>query len=108
MDTMPLEYKLVIIFIVAGILNLLLKRNRNWVLGYRSTRCLKSHDRFAFANRIFGWGLIILGLMYLGILLYLAQDGDELTGWESVFIIVGYLALLFILIEYKLSKAFKE
>jgi len=105
---MPIEYKLVIIFVVVGASNVFLRSNRNWIFGYRSTRSLKSHDRFAYANVIFGVGMMLIGIGYFIWLYELEGILEGVPFWQQLSCVGSFLLLLFLIIEIKLTQHFKE
>ncbi|MFY0598750.1 MAG: SdpI family protein [Cyclobacteriaceae bacterium] len=105
---MLLEYKLIIIFIGVGILNILLRKNRNWIFGYRSPRAIKTHKSFAYANRIYGSGLIALGIIYFTLIFIVdVFDKNDMRVPQIVFLI-SYFLVLITTIEIMLSKTYKS
>ena len=101
---MSLESKIIAILIVVGFLNLILRKNRNWIFGYRSPRAIKTHASFAHANKIYGWGMLIAGIVGFVLInfferLYLGMSTVTKFSW-----LIGYFALLFLFIEWKLSR----
>lgn len=104
---MSLEYKIVIIFLVVGLSNLILRGNRNWVLGYRSARALKSHARYSYANTIYGVGMMLAGAGYFVWLYYFPYSSNDYPGWQHAVFLILYFAILAFIIEYRLSRVFK-
>jgi uncharacterized membrane protein len=105
---MPIEYKVSIIFIIVGILNFLLRNNRNWIFGYRSPRAIKTHLRFAYANTYYGIGMFLAGIFYFVFLNFFENLSNDFSGFEHAFSLIIYFILLFILIEFRLSRTFKN
>lgn len=105
---MQFEYKLIIIFVVVGSLNLIMRRNRNWIFGYRSPRAIKTHERFAYANTIYGWGMVAIGISYFIVISYFEYVRAELTDAFKAIMLIGVFALLFLIIEIRLAKVFKN
>lgn len=104
---MELEFKLSIVFMVVGASNLLLRSNRNWVLGYRSARALKSHRCYAYANTIYGIAMMIIGLVYLVVQQFYFELISDWPNWQKILIGVAYFAICFMVIEYRLFKKFR-
>lgn len=103
---MPFEYKLVILFSVVGLSNMLLRNNRNWIFGYRSDRALKSHRQFAYANLIYGLGLLSIGMVYFVWLYFFDGIKGYHPIWQELICIGSVLIVLFLLIELKLHRRF--
>ncbi|MEP0366139.1 MAG: SdpI family protein [Cyclobacteriaceae bacterium] len=105
---MSLESKIIAILIAVGFLNLILRKNRNWIFGYRSPRAIKTHASFAHANRIYGWGMLIAGVAGFVFTKFFERLYEGMTDWSKVAWLVGYFALLFIVIEWRLSRTTHE
>ncbi|MEO9474020.1 MAG: SdpI family protein [Cyclobacteriaceae bacterium] len=105
---MSLESKIIVILIAVGFLNLILRKNRNWIFGYRSPRAIKTHASFAHANKIYGWGMLIAGVASFAFTNFFEKLYEGMASWSKVAWLVGYFVLLFILIEWSLSKTKPE
>lgn len=101
---MPIEYKLVILLVAVGLSNLILRNNRNWIFGYRTNRSLRSHATFAYANRIFGLGMIIIGSLYFLWLWFVEGSVVMTTFWQHVLFLTAYFILLLFFIETRLGR----
>ncbi len=105
---MPFEYKLVIVFVIVGVSNILLRNNRNWIFGYRSDRALKTHERFAYANLIYGLGELLIGAFYFVWLKFFGGLEAHHPVWQHILCLGSYFAVLFTLIELKLHHHFHD
>lgn len=105
---MLIQYKLSIIFMVVGALNFILRNNRNWIFGYRSPRAIKTHERFAYANKYYGVGMLLVGVVYFVFLNFFENISDRLSGFHHATMLISYFVLLFVLIEYRLHLTFKN
>lgn len=102
---MPVVYKVVLAFFTVGLIMKLFRNKRNWLIGYRTKRSMKSDHHFSLANNLAGNAFIIFSIVY-GLLLYVTENytGYSLIGWPSAFILFPFIILSIIYVETKLSK----
>jgi len=105
---MSFELKLSVCLFLISISILLLRKNRNWIFGYRSPRAIRTHKQYAYANFIYGSGMFIISSFYLVMLTWFPQSYKLLSKTEHFLIAIVYFALLFLFIEIKLLRTFKE
>ncbi len=105
---MPVELKIAISLFIIGVSNLLMRANRNWIFGYRSPRCIKTHKRYAVANGIYGVGTTLISTVYLIIIYFFPHVFAKLDYIGHILIAVVYLAVLFVIIELRLRQDFKD
>ncbi|MFY0687448.1 MAG: SdpI family protein [Cyclobacteriaceae bacterium] len=105
---MPIEFKLSISFIFIGISNLILASNRNWIFGYRSPRAIKTHKSYAYANRLYGSAMTLIGSTYFTVLSWFPNIYGQYPDKWHLIVVISYFALTFLLIEIKMHKHFRE
>lgn len=105
---MSLEYKLTIIFIIVGSLNVILRKNRNWIFGYRSPRAIKTHKSFAYANAIYGGTMVVAGVIYFLLINFFESIIRDLSGTTKIVLLTSFFAVLVLIIEFRLAKIFKD
>ena len=105
---MPFELKLSVCLFLISISILLLRRNRNWIFGYRSPRAIRTHKSYAYANTIYGSGMLFISSIYLAMFTWFPNLYILISETEHLIIAISYFAFLFLIIEIKLQKAFKE
>ncbi|MBV6642182.1 MAG: hypothetical protein KI791_15800 [Cyclobacteriaceae bacterium] len=105
---MPFELKLSVCLFLISISILLLRGNRNWIFGYRSPRAIRTHKSYAYANTIYGSGMLLISSIYLAMLTWFPRLYIRVSETEHILIAISYFAILFLIIEIKLQKVFKE
>ena len=105
---MPFELKLSVCLFLISISILLLRDNRNWIFGYRSPRAIRTHKHYAYANTIYGSGMLLISSTYLAMLTWFPRIYLQVSETEHLLIAISYFAILFLIIEVRLQKPFKE
>lgn len=92
-----------IVLVLSGVLMLILRVRKNYLIGYRTPASMKDEESWIFANKLAGKFMIVIGL--LSTLSGFGNSYFEFTSYNVIIgVTVGMLLLAMILIEVRLKK----